>query len=444
LRVSPTPPNDWLATQFPGEQDLEEARSRVERWALESRDYEHLRELLSRRNHLVREIQELEQKRDSLIARLPADPSAILREFNLVDAEIKLVNKQLPGQRELARGVQQDCDRLSAQMSTIRERVIEFRGWLQTEETSRKHIMSAIAAAHKSLPTHWQSQSDMFGLAEIHRLKGECDDLERNGSEARAEELQSARIEIESLKHLIGESERECERFPDLVRRDPSSLEPECDQAKAEVEAKSRAASAAENALALLEQRSAARDHVAVQLAAAQQDWSRLKILSDLLGRDRLQRHMVRQAERRIVEFTNVVLDRLSQGELMLRLVASDSGAEEALDLEAFNRSAADAAINVNFLSGSQRFRVAVGLALGIGQFASRLHRPIESVIIDEGFGSLDRNGRQVMIQELQNLRGSMKCILLVSHQEEFADAFSDGYRFELVDGATRVSRYQR
>ena len=48
------------------------------------------------------------------------------------------------------------------------------------------------------------------------------------------------------------------------------------------------------------------------------------------------------------------------------------------------------------------------------------------------------------MIQELQNLRGHLHCILLVSHQEEFADAFPDGYRFELDDGATRVTRFAR
>ena len=48
------------------------------------------------------------------------------------------------------------------------------------------------------------------------------------------------------------------------------------------------------------------------------------------------------------------------------------------------------------------------------------------------------------MIQELQNLRGQLHCILLVSHQEEFADAFADGYRFDLTDGATRVTRVQR
>jgi exonuclease SbcC len=165
-----------------------------------------------------------------------------------------------------------------------------------------------------------------------------------------------------------------------------------------------------------------------------------------LLGPKRLQLHLVRQAEQGIVDYANEVLDRLSGGQLYLRLRREEGEevTDKALDLEAYNRTAGDAPIGVAFLSGSQRFRVAVSLALGIGQYASHQHRAIESVIIDEGFGCLDRHGRQVMIQELQNLRDHMRCILLVSHQDEFADAFANGYRFELTNGTTQVTRFQR
>jgi hypothetical protein len=33
---------------------------------------------------------------------------------------------------------------------------------------------------------------------------------------------------------------------------------------------------------------------------------------------------------------------------------------------------------------------------------------------------------------------------LLVSHQEDFAESFSDGYHFELENGATRVERFRK
>src|SRR5205085_11291286 len=95
----------------------------------------------------------------------------------------------------------------------------------------------------------------------------------------------------------------------------------------------------------------------------------------------------------------------------------------------------------VGLLSGSQKFRVAVALALAVGQYANGRHRCGESVIIDEGFGSLDQDGQAVMIQELHNLKGLLKRIVLVSHQESFAGAFPEGYRFRLENGETRVER---
>jgi exonuclease SbcC len=61
-------------------------------------------------------------------------------------------------------------------------------------------------------------------------------------------------------------------------------------------------------------------------------------------------------------------------------------------------------------------------------------------VIIDEGFGGLDKEGRQDMIQELHALKGELKRIILVSHQEEFVDAFDNGYTIELVDQTSKVT----
>jgi hypothetical protein len=72
--------------------------------------------------------------------------------------------------------------------------------------------------------------------------------------------------------------------------------------------------------------------------------------------------------------------------------------------------------IGVAFLSGSQRFRVAVSVALAVGRFASGRARPLEGVIIDEGFGSLDRDGLQAMAEELKRLQreSALRRVVLV------------------------------
>jgi exonuclease SbcC len=94
-------------------------------------------------------------------------------------------------------------------------------------------------------------------------------------------------------------------------------------------------------------------------------------------------------------------------------------------------------------LSGGQRFRVSVSLALGIGRwYAGEGGKRVESVIIDEGFGSLDKDGRRQMIEELHALQGVLGRILLVSHQEEFQTAFQNAYAIRL-EGGTSVAALQ-
>jgi exonuclease SbcC len=44
------------------------------------------------------------------------------------------------------------------------------------------------------------------------------------------------------------------------------------------------------------------------------------------------------------------------------------------------------------------------------------------------------------MIQELNTLGQQLKCIILVSHQDDFATAFPNRYSFKLVDKASFVT----
>ena len=74
---------------------------------------------------------------------------------------------------------------------------------------------------------------------------------------------------------------------------------------------------------------------------------------------------------------------------------------------------------SLQFLSGSQKFRVAVAVALAIGQFSSAKARPLDSVIIDEGFGSLDKDGLQAAADELQRLSLLVDKVLKLSMFEK-------------------------
>jgi exonuclease SbcC len=81
-----------------------------------------------------------------------------------------------------------------------------------------------------------------------------------------------------------------------------------------------------------------------------------------------------------------------------------------------------------------------VALALGIGEYACGTREGgVKSVIVDEGFGSLDREGREKMIEELHNLGRVLERIIVVSHQEEFETAFPHRWRISLRDGSAQA-----
>jgi exonuclease SbcC len=71
-------------------------------------------------------------------------------------------------------------------------------------------------------------------------------------------------------------------------------------------------------------------------------------------------------------------------------------------------------------LSGSQKFRCAVAIASGIGQYAGA--GGMRSIVIDEGFGSLDTGSQRQMVDELQQLAQHMDKVIVVSHLDVFSD----------------------
>jgi DNA repair protein SbcC/Rad50 len=446
-QVSPTEPADWLATTWPTADEQRALKKEAGDLDAARRQLRDAQEQKSKSDKLNAERAAAEETLRRVRALLPAgDPADLRQEEKDLKAEEEVFVHKVRGTKKLLQENELDTERLNRDLAEAQKVLGNLDSQLQVEAANRAQHKDAIDRAGRLLPEKWRDAALKAGLAEQNKWKAELGDLTRQGTEAKYQELARTRASVEAMKQDIALAEKEQDGYPPEARRPVGEIKAELAAAKQEAAAKTELLQAAREEKAVLDRHRRERERLRAKTLELEGELNHWKMLSELLGRDRLQRHLVRTAERQIVDYANGILDRLSGGQLFLRLVGSDDGAatERALELEAYNRVTGGSPINVAFLSGSQRFRVAVSLALGIGQYASRQHRPIESVIIDEGFGCLDRNGRQVMIQELQNLRGHLQCILLVSHQEEFAEAFADGYHFELAGGATRVTRFQR
>ncbi len=91
------------------------------------------------------------------------------------------------------------------------------------------------------------------------------------------------------------------------------------------------------------------------------------------------------------------------------------------LDLQVVDRDLADEVRSVNSLSGGESFLISLALALGLSSLSAKDVR-VESLLVDEGFGSLDGDTLEVALSVLDSLQATGRKVGLISHVPGFAE----------------------
>ncbi|KAB0624579.1 AAA family ATPase [Acinetobacter gandensis] len=112
-----------------------------------------------------------------------------------------------------------------------------------------------------------------------------------------------------------------------------------------------------------------------------------------------------------LIEYANQQLAMLSQRYTLKRLENSLSLAIVDHDMDGETRS-------VSSLSGGESFLTALALSLAIANMASGTTK-IESLFIDEGFGTLDASSLHMVMNALDQLQNQGRKVVLISHIQE-------------------------
>jgi len=75
--------------------------------------------------------------------------------------------------------------------------------------------------------------------------------------------------------------------------------------------------------------------------------------------------------------------------------------------------------------SGGERFRIDFAVRLALARLlAHRVGASIQTLIIDEGFGSQDKEGLEAMVEAIQTVAEEFQRVLVVTHLDELRDRF--------------------
>ena len=145
----------------------------------------------------------------------------------------------------------------------------------------------------------------------------------------------------------------------------------------------------------------------------------------------------------RILRKANTRFLRLSNGkyELVRREQASNKRSQSGLDLNVIDHTCGKQR-EVKTLSGGESFLASLSLALGLADEVQSSAGGIEldTMFIDEGFGSLDEEILRVAIDTLQNLAGSNRLVGIISHVEGLENRIDKNVRVQKdADNISRV-----
>ena len=160
-----------------------------------------------------------------------------------------------------------------------------------------------------------------------------------------------------------------------------------------------------------------------------QKQVARHRTLERAFGKDGVPALLIEQALPQIETKANDLLDRLSDGQMSIRFVTQAEYKDKKRDdlKETLDIQISDAAgvRNYEMYSGGEAFRVNFALRLALSEIlAQRKGARLQTLVIDEGFGSQDVQGRQRLIEAINLVKNDFAKILVITHLDELKDAF--------------------
>ncbi len=314
---------------------------------------------------------------------------------------------------------------------------IEYK--LKDIEYRSQELKKELQGKQKELPEQFVSHPALVKEDAFIELKNEVvllADIEKQ-----YQKLIIAQTQIQQLVGAISLLEEQISQIPIEYRRDINEIEEEYNKFSDEVLIMETTLDQAKSKLSEIEHQRRVYLEIQTLRDKAEKETIYYTKLAKAFGKNGLQAKIIQMAQEKIKQHANTTLRRLSNGMWQVDLQENSQGTE----IEILARDISQPGLPLRpfeYLSGGEKFRVAISIAIAIGQSISG-GRSVDTLVIDEGFGALDEINRALLVNELRRLSEEILHggrVIIVSHQEDVCWEFANRYHIsKSLDGLIEV-----
>ncbi|NIF83369.1 chromosome segregation protein SMC [Comamonas sp. Tr-654] len=318
----------------------------------------------------------------------------------------------------------QDCkillEQTAQQLATLQGQASQAQATLEQLQQSTQQTQAEWQQALQASPFCDEAQYSAALLS----------DAEQQGLLALSNQLQSAAQRAATLQADASQRLAELQAQA-LSAETPESISDQITQLEAERSQQAEQLGAHRARLADDDQRRAGQQALLARIAEQEQDSDLWQHLDSLIGSakgDKFRKFAQGLTLDHLLHLANRHLERL-HGRYLLRRKPTGE-----LELDIVDGWQGDVARDTRTLSGGEAFLVSLALALALSDLVSS-KTSIDSLFLDEGFGTLDGDTLEIALATLDALNASGKMIGVISHVEALKERIPAQIRVEKAAG---------
>ena len=328
------------------------------------------------------------------------------------------------------------------------EKILRENSFCLAEREAVDRAERALAGLQYDRRTHEQVRSELGSLLsaeqdhlELIRSMGKIEPLEREIEEKKAR----IREETEHMQKLRTEREHAEEAYRELNEKMPdiSRIEKLRDEAADSVHKLTFDLGSVRQKLNHLDEARSNLDRYGKEFREKRALIERYKTLEKAFGKDGVPALLIEQAIPEIEEEANLLLQKLSNGTMSLKMntqgmyKSKKDEVRETLEIQITDPYGTR---EYEMFSGGEAFRINFSIRLALSRIlAQRAGSRLQTLVIDEGFGSQDDEGRARLAEVITAVQHDFEKILVITHLTELKEEFPSRIEVEKTSDGSKV-----